>query len=194
MEDEARPAIPAELKRRVLIDSGHRCAIPTCKQTEVDLHHIIPWESCRKHEYDNLIALCPNCHRRAHKGEIDRKSLKIYKNNIILKIEHGEVQSGLIDLDIFKGLLHTLKVAGNMKIRTTGWGAGIEKLILILTNGGNHAIEWIGFNSLPFEEGFSFTENGTDIVEITSYDGLICLKLLESGLNLETTIGSAKEI
>lgn len=75
--------IPTPLRRKVLVEAGHRCAIPTCRHIDVDVHHIIPWETCRKHEYDNLIALCPNCHRRADKGEIDRKSLIHYKNNLI---------------------------------------------------------------------------------------------------------------
>lgn len=79
---QGRPPIPAELRRRVLLEAGHRCAIHTCRHIEVDIHHIIPWEQCKKHEYENLIALCPNCHRRADRGEIDRKSLKLYKANL----------------------------------------------------------------------------------------------------------------
>ncbi|GAA5140136.1 HNH endonuclease [Alloalcanivorax gelatiniphagus] len=75
-----RPAIPAEVKRAVLVEAGHRCAIPRCGETELDVHHIVPWETCQKHEYSNLIALCPICHRRAHKGEIDRKALLQYKS------------------------------------------------------------------------------------------------------------------
>jgi hypothetical protein len=74
-----RPAIPAEMKRIVLVEAGHRCAIPHCSQTPVDVHHIISWEKCGEHSPDNLIALCPNCHRRAHSGEIDRKALMHYK-------------------------------------------------------------------------------------------------------------------
>src|SRR5450830_1420091 len=71
----SRPAIPAEIRRAVLVEAGHRCAIPRCDQTELDIHHIVPWETCRKHEYSNLIALCPLCHRRVHNGDIDRKAL-----------------------------------------------------------------------------------------------------------------------
>ncbi len=82
-----RQQIPAELRRRVLIEAGHRCAIPTCRHIDVDVHHIIPWEKCKCHEYTNLIALCPNCHRRVHQGEIDRKSLRIYKANLRFAIE-----------------------------------------------------------------------------------------------------------
>ncbi|AAK23843.1 HNH endonuclease [Caulobacter vibrioides] len=79
---EERPSIPAEIKRRVLVEAGHRCAIPTCRHIEVDIHHIVPWRTCQAHEYENLIALCPNCHRRADREEIDRKSLKLYKLNL----------------------------------------------------------------------------------------------------------------
>lgn len=74
-----RLAIPAGVRRAVLVEAGHKCAIPRCGHTEIDVHHIVPWELCKKHDYDNLIALCPNCHRRAHKDEIDRKSLREYK-------------------------------------------------------------------------------------------------------------------
>ena len=80
-----RPSIPAELKRQVLVEAGHRCAIHTCKQTTTEIHHIIPYEKCKKHEFDNLIALCPNCHARVHNGEIDAKSLKIYKQYLSKK-------------------------------------------------------------------------------------------------------------
>jgi predicted restriction endonuclease len=71
----SRPKIPAELKRSVLVEAGHRCAIDACKHIDVVIHHIIPWAKCKRHEYENLIALCPNHRARADKGEIDRKSL-----------------------------------------------------------------------------------------------------------------------
>lgn len=91
-----RDAIPAEVKRRILVEAGHRCAIPTCRHIEVEIHHIIPWSQCQTHEYANLIALCPNCHRRADHGEIDRKSLRIYKAN--LRFAHDKFSNLEIDL------------------------------------------------------------------------------------------------
>ncbi len=93
---DARPPIPAEIRRRVLVEAGHRCAIPTCRYIEVDVHHIIPWTQCKTHEYDNLIALCPNCHRRADRGEIDRKSLRLYKFN--LRFAHDKYSQVEIDI------------------------------------------------------------------------------------------------
>src|ERR1700733_7467071 len=92
---DGRP-IPAEVRRRVLVEAGHRCAIPTCRYIEVDIHHIIPWAKCEAHEYDNLIALCPNCHRRADAGEIDRRSLRLYKFN--LRFVHDKYSQLEMDL------------------------------------------------------------------------------------------------
>jgi HNH endonuclease len=93
---EGRPPIPADIRRRVLVEAGHRCAIPTCRYIEVDVHHVVPWAQCQSHEYDNLIALCPNCHRRADRGEIDRKSLRLYKFN--LRFAHDKYSQ--IEMDI----------------------------------------------------------------------------------------------
>jgi hypothetical protein len=83
MEDSfvaGRPVIPSEVKRIVMIEAGHRCAIQTCRNSaNIDVHHIVPWEKCKDHNPDNLIVLCPNCHRLAHDETIDRKSLRKYK-------------------------------------------------------------------------------------------------------------------
>lgn len=77
-----RTNIPAELRRQVLVEAGHRCAIHTCKYPATELHHIIPWARCRKHTFANLIALCPNCHQMADAGTIDRKALLMYKSRL----------------------------------------------------------------------------------------------------------------
>jgi HNH endonuclease len=93
---EGRPPIPTDVRRRVLVEAGHRCAIPTCRYIEVEVHHIIPWAQCKAHEYDNLIALCANCHGRADAGKIDRKSLRLYKFN--LRFAHDKFSQ--IEMDI----------------------------------------------------------------------------------------------
>jgi hypothetical protein len=100
--DRNRPPIPAEIARRVLIEAGHRCAIPTCRYIEVEIHHIVPWADGKTHRYDNLIALCANCHRRADRGEIDRKSLRIYKIN--LRFAHDKYSQLEMDVlfDLYK--------------------------------------------------------------------------------------------
>ncbi|MCH7850598.1 MAG: HNH endonuclease [Nanoarchaeota archaeon] len=83
MMTEQREKILIQLRRRVLVEAGHRCAIPTCREmSTVDIHHIVPWKEGKEHKYENLIALCPNCHRMADNEKIDRKSLRMYKNNL----------------------------------------------------------------------------------------------------------------
>jgi len=78
-----RVTIPTNLRRKILVEAGHRCAIQTCRSLiEVDVHHIIPLKEDGKNEYENLIALCPNCHRMADRNKIDKKSLRMYKNNL----------------------------------------------------------------------------------------------------------------
>lgn len=86
MDGVTRSAIPMEIQRAVLIEAGHQCAIPACRHPRVEIHHIVPWAKCKKHEYHNLIALCPNCHTRVHDGEIDRKSLIKYKAALVSAI------------------------------------------------------------------------------------------------------------
>ena len=95
-KEERRSKVPADLRRRVLVEAGHRCAIPTCRHIEVEIHHIVPWAQCHEHKYDNLIALCPNCHNRADRGEIDRQCLKMYKSN--LRFVHDKFSQLEIDV------------------------------------------------------------------------------------------------
>lgn len=66
-----------------MVEAGYKCAIPRCGHSDLDIHHIVPWEKCRTHAYKNLIALCPNCHRKAHNGTIDSISLRIYKDALV---------------------------------------------------------------------------------------------------------------
>lgn len=82
-----RPAIPTELKRRLLVEAGHRCAIPTCRAFTTEFAHIEPWTTVQDHSYENLIVLCPNCHTRFDKGEMDKKSMFMYKDNLRYVIE-----------------------------------------------------------------------------------------------------------
>lgn len=88
-----RPAIPQPLERQVKMEAGHRCAIPTCRQTPVELAHILPWKDVKEHTFENLIALCPTCHTRYDRGEIDRKSMQQYKANLsILNGRYGDLE------------------------------------------------------------------------------------------------------
>lgn len=74
--------IPTPLLDLLLEQAGHRCTI--CREPSYDIHHIEFMERGGKTEYENLIVLCPNCHRRVHKENVpNQRQLKHYK----LKLE-----------------------------------------------------------------------------------------------------------
>ncbi len=95
-----RDAVPAEVKRAVLVEAGHRCAIPTCRATTTEIAHIVPWADTEDNSFENLIALCPNCHSRFdQKKEIDRLAVKMYKHNLgILNNRYGEFERRLFEV------------------------------------------------------------------------------------------------
>jgi hypothetical protein len=75
---EGRPDIPAQMRRDVLVEAGHRCAIPQCRQVPVELAHIVPWSTAKEYTFDNLIALSPTCHTRFDRGDlVDSTGVKV---------------------------------------------------------------------------------------------------------------------
>jgi HNH endonuclease len=153
-----RPAIPAHLERAVLIECGHRCAIPTCRQVPVELTHIHPWAKCKMHTFDNLIALCPTCHTRYDKGEIDRKSMRTYKLNLLLvSSRYGDLEQRVIrifvknrttdefwwfvDMEIF--LLNLLEdgLLGDGG-QTKNVGGLVQKLYKLTAKGRDYVDQW----------------------------------------------------
>ena len=73
-----RPAIPAEIMREILIESGHRCAV--CGEPcPLERAHIIPWRQSKTHRAQDLVCLCSNCHQRAEGEKWGEKTLRVYK-------------------------------------------------------------------------------------------------------------------
>lgn len=131
---EGRPAIPAELRRRVLVEAGHRCAIPTCRRHPVDIEHIDDWSTVREHRFENLIALCPTCHRRKGSGpdQIDRKALRQYKTNLgVLNYRYGDTERRLIE--VFANMPERGKITEDRVIRL---GVGSDLLLWYLIKDG----------------------------------------------------------
>ncbi len=97
---EKRDNIPVNVIRAVLVESGHRCAIPTCRATTTEIAHIVPWAKSHDNSFENLIALCPNCHTRFdQKKGIDHLAMKMYKHNLgILNNRYGEFERRLFEL------------------------------------------------------------------------------------------------
>jgi hypothetical protein len=121
-----RPPIPAEMERAILIECGHRCAIPACRQVPLEISHIQPWIRCKRHAFENLIALCPTCHTRFDNGDIDRKSMRVYKLNLsLVNGRYGDLEQRVIRTFV-----------KDRAIDTFWWFADMEIMLLYLLEDG----------------------------------------------------------
>lgn len=95
----SREHIPAETDRAVRVEAGHRCAIPTCRKTPIEIAHIVPYSKTHNNSFEKLIALCPNCHTLYDReGKIDQKSMNMYKQNLgILNNRYNNIERRLFD-------------------------------------------------------------------------------------------------
>lgn len=57
------------------------CEICKWNETSCDVHHILPVSESGKNELNNLITLCPNCHRKVHRNLISMDFLFEIVNN-----------------------------------------------------------------------------------------------------------------
>ena len=74
-----RTNISKATKVQLLTEAGYRCSNPSCSTWVIDLHHIDFYCLGADDSSENLIALCPNCHRRVHRKEIKESSLRTWK-------------------------------------------------------------------------------------------------------------------
>ncbi|MFI9331902.1 HNH endonuclease [Kitasatospora sp. NPDC052868] len=165
---EGRPAIPAELRRRVLVEAGHRCAIPSCRQHPVDIEHIDDWAKVQEHRFENLIALCPTCHRRKGNGpdQIDRRSLRQYKANLaILNSRYGDLERRLIEVHARGLRIGSVPDPADPPAFALGPGSTFH-LMYLLQDGYLEQVPWRQMSFGPVEalEVFRFTPVGNEFV------------------------------
>ena len=57
------------------------------------------WSKRKEHKIENLIALCPTCHTRFDRGEIDKQSILAYKHKLlILNSRYGDLEQRIVKL------------------------------------------------------------------------------------------------
>ncbi len=114
---QGREPIPATVKRAVLVEAGHRCAIPTCRQVPVEIAHIVPYAKKRDNSFDNLIALCPTCHTRFDSGQIDRQSMRQYKANLsVVSSRYSDLERRLIEHFVDNPRQDTIFLPGELQL------------------------------------------------------------------------------
>jgi hypothetical protein len=62
--------VPARLRRKALARDRHRCAVPGCRSTNLDVHHIHELSKGGKNVLSNLITLCEGHHVALHEGSL----------------------------------------------------------------------------------------------------------------------------
>jgi type I restriction enzyme R subunit len=75
-----RPAIPIAIRREVLFEARHHCAV-CYNPLPLEQAHVVPWSETHEHSVANLIALCANCHSRADGEKWGAQMLRKYKDN-----------------------------------------------------------------------------------------------------------------
>jgi hypothetical protein len=84
----------SEVKRRVLVEAAHRCAIPTCRNPTTEIAQIVPGSQSHDDSFENLIALCPDCQKK----EIGRQSIRMHKRNLgILNSRYSDFERRVFD-------------------------------------------------------------------------------------------------
>ncbi len=114
----ARPTLPRPLDRAVKVEAGHRCAIPTCRQHPIEVAHVEPRKSDGSNDvFDNLIALCANCHARYDKGEIDRVAMRQYKANLaVLNSRYGDFERRLLQQFVDEPQYKAVQIPGGLHL------------------------------------------------------------------------------
>jgi hypothetical protein len=79
-----RKKLPLDTKLILLTESGYRCAVPTCRAfLTLDIHHLEQVSDGGSGDPANLLAVCPTCHARYHRGDISQESLYVYKTMLV---------------------------------------------------------------------------------------------------------------
>jgi hypothetical protein len=66
----AKHKIPPAVRRKVFARDRHRCAVPGCRSTNLDVHHVLEVSNGGKHDLSNLITLCEGHHLAVHEGSL----------------------------------------------------------------------------------------------------------------------------
>ena len=151
------------MQRDVLIESGYRCAIPHCRETQIQIHHIEDYAKVKEHTFDNLIALCANCHQRVTKGEIPRKAvLQIKANLSVLGHRYVEVEKRYLQfaadrrLQVAQGIV----LPGGFELLM--WNLVTDGLVSRTASTGTIGAGNVVF---PVAVHYLLTEKGHDFVE-----------------------------
>src|SRR5438874_5167128 len=113
-----RPAIPIEIRRQVLFEARHHCAV-CCNPLPLEQAHIIPWSESHERSVANLVAFCANCRSRADQEKWGVKVLRKYKHDpCILACKSNAPEGSVAHLTQLVEML-VQKTIGEMVLRSS---------------------------------------------------------------------------
>jgi len=69
---------PVAVRRELLVEAGHRCAI--CEDSApFQYHHIVEFSTVPHYDVRHMLAICGTCHHKCTVGIIDRIAQQVYK-------------------------------------------------------------------------------------------------------------------
>lgn len=57
-------------RTQIMVGQERRCAAPGCPNPVIEVHHVVFWADGGSTDDENLIGLCPRCHRAVHAGTL----------------------------------------------------------------------------------------------------------------------------
>lgn len=128
---------PAAVRRSLLVEARHRCAI--CQQPlPLQYHHLIDWAKLKHHDVKQMLAICGGCHDMCTIGKIDHKSQIEYKQQLGAEIPEQKLdqrtQSDYTSLKILFQDLHTWTINNFLQ-------NALENVVI-----GDALVFWEGFN------------------------------------------------
>lgn len=144
MAKKNRIKIPQVNKVRAILQQEINSKCPNCENTDVghfEIHHID--ENPSNNKLENLILLCPTCHSKITKGDIQIDEVKKWKNNLINR--NADIQFISVTIDN----------------ENCGWGA---------IKGAINAFEAVHFKSLFPIFNFTFINNSVKTILLTNIE------------------------
>jgi hypothetical protein len=100
--------VKLSVRQHVLHEAGYKCANPRCRYPlTLDIHHLFYVSEGGADCPDNLVAVCPTCHREHHQGIIATDSLRAWKMLLLALNEAFDRRS--VDILLTVGQLNRIE-------------------------------------------------------------------------------------
>jgi len=81
-KEEAGRHPPVAVRRDLLVESQHRCAICRQQALRFEFHHMLKWEVVKHHDPSHMLVLCGSDHNACEAGAVDYQSQQMYKTRL----------------------------------------------------------------------------------------------------------------